>query len=395
MPSNYKLLLVFFCYVLSALAAVSWGIYLFARRKRSPQNFYLGIMFALVGLLYLRNSFLGLPVIDDCNIYNPLSYFVLIFVAPFFMHYVYFALNERHSLKSRQAHFLPFVLLGSIGIILGISNTPHIPFCHTFSELLSYRNAYPLYVGFFLLMVATFLGQIIVYCIMALIKFVRVAKQYKTRGLSLRPVNMLIVEGFLFLAYAIACVIFMSNKNCLSMEGAGFHLFVATVVTVISILNLRLKLPIQTFPEAVKMPGGEKNDCFCCCCCCCKKNTKENDAEMSLVTKIVVAFEEEEIFKRPNLHLQKLASEVGSNRTYVSDCINNHFGCNFNQLLSRHRINAAKKLLLNTDMPLQKIIDDVGFNTRSSFYKAFKENVSADMPPTEWRKKHASEDETV
>jgi Response regulator containing CheY-like receiver domain and AraC-type DNA-binding domain len=103
--------------------------------------------------------------------------------------------------------------------------------------------------------------------------------------------------------------------------------------------------------------------------------------------KIKELFEEKEIYRLPHLSLQDLATEMKTNRTYLSACINSYSGCNFKQLVCRYRVEAAKGLLLHTDMDIQSIMKEVGFNSRSSFYNAFRENVGEDLSPSDWRQK--------
>lgn len=379
MYSDHKILITFFFYVLSALTALSWGVYLFAQRKRSWHNRYFGIIFLVVGLLYLRNCFAGFPALEPCDIYNPVSYFILILVAPFTIFYLYYITNRNVGMRRKLLHFIPFVALGVVWVILSASGIPKIPFCLTLDELLGYAGSHTVYVVFFLILVLTFIVQVIIYFSIALVRILRVGRQYRKRGISLRPIWILVLIDFLFLSYPLICVGFMSHKNTLSFGGIGFHFFVALVITAISVLNLQLKLPLKTFSAATPHPKDRRPESSAW------DIKKDVNNEKILASRIAIAFEMKEMFRQPHLRLQDLASELGTNRTYLSDCINTHFGCNFNQLVISYRINAAKELLVNTDMSIQKIIDEVGFNTRSSFYKAFKEKVSENMSPLDWR----------
>ena len=103
--------------------------------------------------------------------------------------------------------------------------------------------------------------------------------------------------------------------------------------------------------------------------------------------KIKRLFEEKEIYRLPHLSLQDLVVELGTNRSYLSACINSYSGCNFKQFVCRYRIEASKGLLLHAEMDIQDIMTEVGFNSRSTFYKAFSENVCKDLSPSDWRQK--------
>lgn len=374
-------LFTFFIYSLRTFTALFWGIFLFFYRRRSRQNLPLSIIFILIGLLYLRNGFVRLPVMDVVDVYNPLSYFILIFIAPFTIFYAYFTIGEKHNLKHYLAHFIPFVFTGCLWIVLRLSGVPHIPFCHSLTELVGYAGEYPLYAGFFLLLMVTFVAQVFTYFTMALVRFVRVWKNYRKYNVPVRPLRMLIVMDFLFLIYPLVCVVFLSYNNALHF-GLVFNIFVAVIITTLSVLNINLILPLKT--DLGFICNQEKNASdqrieF-------EHIASDNKTGDELPEKIKSIFEQKELYRLPHLKLQDVADELGTNRSYVSACINNHYGCNFSQLLIRYRLSAAKDLLQNSSMTVQEITEHVGFNTRTSFYRAFKENVDESLSPVEWRR---------
>lgn len=78
----------------------------------------------------------------------------------------------------------------------------------------------------------------------------------------------------------------------------------------------------------------------------------------------------------PDFSLGQLAEEVGSNRKYVSQCINDRFGCNFWTLVNQARIREAMLRLNDTgkygNYSIEGIAESVGFRSRSSFTSWFK-----------------------
>ena len=316
-------------------------------------------------------------MIEACDIYNPLSYLVLIFIAPFTIFYAYFSIGEKHSPKHNLMHFIPFLMMLCIWMTLELSDAPRLPFCYSINELVGYIGEYPLFAGFFLLLMLVFVVQVVTYFSMALRRFILIWKDYKLHGVSLRSLRMLIAMDFLFLIYPLTCVVYMSYYN--SFNGEIFNLFVSVVITALSVLNIKLILPIRTDLSFMPVKGGKKGGTETR-----RSEVKENCEDTGLAERIADALGKKEMFRLPHLRLQDLAAELGTNRTYISDCINSYYGCSFSQLLIRYRINAAKELLLNSERSVQEIIEEVGFNTRSSFYKAFKENVSEDSSPVDW-----------
>jgi AraC-like DNA-binding protein len=97
-----------------------------------------------------------------------------------------------------------------------------------------------------------------------------------------------------------------------------------------------------------------------------------------LFNKIITALREEQLFTNPNLTIQDLAAAVGSNRTYVSACINRRTNFSFSQLVAQYRVENAKSILsdpqYSTDHDaVSSAIALSGFTSDQTFYRIFKE----------------------
>ena len=97
-----------------------------------------------------------------------------------------------------------------------------------------------------------------------------------------------------------------------------------------------------------------------------------------LFNKIITALREEQLFTNPNLTIQDLAAAVGSNRTYVSACINRRTNFSFSQLVAQYRVESAKAILADpqysTDHDaVSSAIALSGFTSDQTFYRIFKE----------------------
>jgi AraC-like DNA-binding protein len=100
-----------------------------------------------------------------------------------------------------------------------------------------------------------------------------------------------------------------------------------------------------------------------------------------LKEKLLNSIESKEIFLRKDLTIWDLCREVNSNRTYISNLINEEFGMNFNSFVNKYRVNKAKLLLSDKNYQnysLGKIAELSGFNSLASFNRAFQkfENIS-------------------
>jgi two-component system response regulator YesN len=84
-----------------------------------------------------------------------------------------------------------------------------------------------------------------------------------------------------------------------------------------------------------------------------------------------------------NITLESVATIVGFSSHYLSKVFKAEKGLNFSEYLSCVRINAAKNLLKNTNLPINTISLQVGYNDANYFTRVFKQSEA--LSPTEYR----------
>lgn len=98
--------------------------------------------------------------------------------------------------------------------------------------------------------------------------------------------------------------------------------------------------------------------------------------------------ENADVYCDSDFGLVKLTSLVGSNTTYVSKVINEHFGQNVRTFINTYRINEARRRILDVDnygnLTIQAIAESVGYNTQVNFNRAFKQMTG--MTPSVFQK---------
>ena len=77
-----------------------------------------------------------------------------------------------------------------------------------------------------------------------------------------------------------------------------------------------------------------------------------------------------------------ILSFPGTNTTYLSNAVNNYFGCNFKRLINSYRVARAKELLDGKDCPVSELFSRCGFASKSVFYVAFRKVVG--MTPLQY-----------
>lgn len=112
-----------------------------------------------------------------------------------------------------------------------------------------------------------------------------------------------------------------------------------------------------------------------------------NEKKNSLFQRLENLMQEEEVYKENLLTKERVADLLGTNRTYLSQVINEQTQQNFTQYVNNYRINEAIRLLSDpeTDIPLKAVASEVGFNSMSTFYKIFQNTVG--IPPKQYRNK--------
>lgn len=85
-----------------------------------------------------------------------------------------------------------------------------------------------------------------------------------------------------------------------------------------------------------------------------------------------------------NITIITLAKQLGTNRTYLSNYINEHYEENFNTWINQLRIKEAQILLEENNAPLHAIAEQVGFSDLPHFSRTFK--FITGQSPSNWKK---------
>ena len=102
-----------------------------------------------------------------------------------------------------------------------------------------------------------------------------------------------------------------------------------------------------------------------------------------LAARIETAMRKDTLYLDSSLSLQKLSRHVGAMPNQVSQTLNQEIGATFFDYVARSRIEASKPLIITSNASVLAIALDVGFNSRSSFYNAFKRETG--MTPKDFR----------
>lgn len=86
--------------------------------------------------------------------------------------------------------------------------------------------------------------------------------------------------------------------------------------------------------------------------------------------------------------LSNVARTYGVSLAYVSECVRTQTGRTYKELLQKHRMETAARLLRRSDWSIQQIIAYVGYENTSYFYRLFHERYG--LSPREYRLKRTA-----
>jgi len=186
--------------------------------------------------------------------------------------------------------------------------------------------------------------------------------------------------GVLGLAF-IALMVFAFaeyNRILISMMFLCYMLFILSIF-VAALVKPKL---FHHFPHQMPIHNAsiEKNQ---------KYETSNLSAEdkMQYVKKLEGFMQREKPFLEPELTLAQLASKINIPAHYLSQVINEKLNQNFLDYINGHRVEEAKDKLMDDGQKHYTILSiayDSGFNSKSTFYSAFKK--ASGMTPSQFRK---------
>lgn len=171
--------------------------------------------------------------------------------------------------------------------------------------------------------------------------------------------------------FAIAAVVSSNLFDHSIVERGGVTLMALMVAWILSVLGLSQNpgyeghylaeaSPVPTVQAEMSTP--EKYS----------RSALDKDRSAQIAIKIEEAMVASKLYLNSDLTLGDLAQAVGVMPNYVSQTLNETMGETFFDYINRKRIETAQVLLLESDRTAHDIAYDVGFNARSSFYKAFR-----------------------
>ena len=87
--------------------------------------------------------------------------------------------------------------------------------------------------------------------------------------------------------------------------------------------------------------------------------------------------------------MKRIVDEIGHSRAHLYRCFHKHVGMSVAAYIKQERLNAAKKLLVETSRPINVIARESGYSSIFILSRTLKR--AAGMSPRAYRKKHQAD----
>jgi len=91
----------------------------------------------------------------------------------------------------------------------------------------------------------------------------------------------------------------------------------------------------------------------------------------------------------PDLSVKRIVDEIGHSQTHLYRCFHKHVDMSVAAYMKQERLNAAKKLLVETSRPINVIARECGYSSSLILSRTLKRD--AGMTPTTYRQKHQAD----
>lgn len=330
--------LLFFFSALGVFNGLILGVYFFFfTKKKYLTNYFLGALLFALSIRIGKSVFVyfdsALP-----KMYLQFGLTACFFIGPCLYYFVKSAVAEINVMPKSWKLTLLFwaILIVSVGIIYPYEYYP-ILWTHYFIKAIYFQwFVYVVLSGFVLKEILA-----------------KIVKRKHKATPSETWFGMLFLGNFLlFLFYFLAI---MGAPAATYISGAVVFSFILYLI--ISILLYRKKT------DDLFLLNGQKSS-----------GKKIDSAEATILSrKLENIMMEKEWYKNPNLTLQDLAHELNISGHQLSQFLNNNLNKNFTRFVNEFRINEACRIITSNDkLTLESIGYDVGFNSKSTFFAAFK-----------------------
>ena len=308
--------------------------------KKSSSNYYLSLLMLVLSIRIIKSVFFYFNP-NLANIFIQIGLSGCILIGPFL--YLYLKSTTDYAKTNWKVHVLPYIL----GITILGALYPYVDHRAIWSEWIVF--------GIYL--------QWLAYIIVSF-KFIKLIFQKIKEKESLKNIEVWLLSiyfGILFiwLAYTIG----------------SYTSYIVGALSFTFILYLILLLIVFRYIKHSNI--FEEKERY-------KNKVIDEDTKLLIEQKLSMMIKKE-LFLNSNFTLEEAAKELKVSRHLLSQYVNETLGKSFSDLIKECRIEKAKELLkIERFHTIEGIGYDIGFNSKSSFFTAFKKITG--LTPAEYQK---------
>lgn len=356
---------------LPVFCSINWAVVLFLKNNKvNKARILLGIFMLINFLFYLGTAFYFLGWWHTYAHYDPVSDFSKLSFFPLYYLYIRLLTVDKNWNPAYLFHFLPAFAYGMTTLIAHYvyHDVSHENSEQDFIDNLFSLNIWNQPLVYVIVLERIFFAlQLIFYVIFSVRLIIthhqRVRNFYSYMGdKDIQWVSLLLYS---FLGAALIGFLFNLTGRSVLLSESGFLLIPSVLCTVLIFVigyvgNAQNQVVMEIRPEK----EGESDP-----------GIGLTGQMLSLQEKLEKLFQEDKIFLRPELTIWDVSMELATNRTYVSQLINDNYGMNFSRFVNQYRVEQAKELLKNREMDhlsLESIGEQCGFGTLNNFIRVFR-----------------------
>jgi len=351
------------------------------KKNQSTPAKFLNIFMLIAVICFLGQFIFFAPYPDFFPYWEPfLAYFGSLAFPVYYIYFRLLTIDDKFSLK-KHAKFLVVPLLIATVYTVGIILTPF----EQYKAWLYNESLFPdsPYIQFLVVMrkivKLTFIVLLVITYFLnkgLLKKYAHKAEQYYSdiqdgKNDNARMMNFFLI--FISLSSLIAHIV--GRKLLLPSETIQDIIWLIFAVSIYGIGYMGFtQKPINPTFESVIVTVDESE----------KENTDLNFSQEILLKKLLEAFEGDKIYLNSQLNINDIVLLVGTNRTYISNIINQKYNQNFCSFVNGYRLNELERILTDNPYLNNKILSEQsGFGSFNSMKRAIESRTGQSV--AEWK----------
>ena len=336
--------------------------FLSGNNRRVKANVYLGLLLLAASIIsfdilisYTNFMFHVIYLVDASEPFNFL-------IGPTFFLYIAAKLDETR-IKKVYYHFIPFFIYLAYSVLFLVQSAE--------SKYNSYLDQYhpemefvpvttlgfedPLYLKSVVNELTVL--SIAVYLVFAVIILYRTSRVEKHNEKRKKLFSLLWIDVSL-MAFILAVLIFV--KLSFTHDLGDYMIITAVTVFIYSI-------SFKVVRESIFFHKGNFEPKY-------SKSVLDEESKSRIVEKITACMENDKPFLNNSFSMQDLAKKIAVSPNYLSQVINEKLQLSFTEMVSKYRIEEAKKILLDpySNDTVEGVGYSVGYSSKSTFHSAFK-----------------------